>query len=170
MGRVGVGESARRAEMRTSLKFTAHHVSRVHVLDTSRAKYTISLGSWGYVAGNMHTQKKKRKILASAPYTLLYPPVEELEELFPGGCCEKYTPTPIPTAAKITIIVIKKHIHRFRRAARACFIATSTSATLFFWVSTGPTTKPNHLPFPSIFFDIDSLGLNGGDLFVLLGN
>lgn len=64
-----------------------------------------------------------------------------LEELFPGGCSEKYTPTPIPTAAKITMIVIVKHIHRIRRADRACFMATSTSPTLAVPISTSLTNN-----------------------------
>jgi hypothetical protein len=47
------------------------------------------------------------------------------DELDFGGCWLKYTPTPMPTAARMIIMVSQKQIQRFRRAERACFTATS---------------------------------------------
>ena len=102
------------------------------------AEFTFHIG--------VYNHKKKKHSLADRPKCIDTAPQHIIHE--PFGCCEKYTPTPIPTAAKITIKVIKKHIHRFRRAARACFTAMSTSATLDSPViSTSQTMNPTTYPF-----------------------
>ena len=73
----------------------------------------------------------------------------------------------MPTAAPTIIKVIKKHIHRIRRAANACFIASRSRSTLVDrWRQVKHETR--HAPFSSIVFDLDSFALSKGDLFVLL--
>jgi len=55
-------------------------------------------------------------------------PVDELLEF--DFCWLKYTPTPMPTAARMMKMVSQKQIQRFRRAERACFTATSVCFNL----------------------------------------